>query len=137
MPTTAGYSGTPLAKKLGIKPGMRVIALGAPDDYAALLAPLPEGVVIVDRLEKDAAFVHLFAADRAALDGALGEARDHLVKNGTLWLSWPKKASGVATDLDGNAIRSAGLGGGLVDVKVCAVDATWSGHKFVYRLADR
>lgn len=133
----AGYSGTPLAKKLGIKAGMRVVAMGAPADYASLLAPLPDDVAIRRRLAKEECFIHLFARDRAALRGRLPRAREALAKDGVLWLSWPKKASGVETDLDGAVIRAAGLEVGLVDVKVCAVDQTWSGLKFVYRLKDR
>ncbi len=133
----AGYSGTPLAKKLGIKPGTRVVALGAPDDYAALLAPLPDGAVIRKRLGKEEAFVHLFAPDTAWLDKRLARAHASLASTGMLWISWPKKASGIATDLDGNQVRTRGLATGLVDIKVCAVDETWSGLKFVVRRADR
>ena len=133
----AGYSGTPLAKKLGIKAGMRVVTLRAPDHYPDLVAPLPDGVVLRKRLATDEGFVHLFARNRAVLDQLLPRAHKALAKDGVLWLSWPKKASGVETDLDGGAIRKAGLDSGLVDVKVCAVDETWSGHKFVYRRKDR
>ncbi len=136
-PSTAGYSGTPLAKKLGVKPGTRVAVINAPPDYAELLAPLPEGVILADHLSDNAAFIHLFAIERSVLESHLPDARDALRSDGMLWLSWPKKASGVATDLDGGVIRSLGLDAGLVDVKVCAVDATWSGHKFVYRKKDR
>ena len=136
-PQTAGYSGTPLAKKLGIKPGMRVVALGAPDDYAGLLAPLPDDVVLTNELTADEAFVHLFGKERSVLEAALPAARKALRTDGMVWLSWPKKASGVATDLDGNIVRGLGLDAGLVDIKVCAVDATWSGLKFVYRKKDR
>ncbi len=134
---TAGYSGTPLAKKLGIKPGMRVVALDAPGDYATLLAPLPDDVSLTSTLTDNAAFVHIFCDDRAILEARLPEARDALRSDGILWLSWPKKASGVATNLDGNVVRGLGLEAGLVDIKVCAVDATWSGLKFMYRKKDR
>ena len=133
----AGYSGTPLAKKLGIQAGFRVLALGAPADYADLLAPLPEGVVLSGQLEPDAGFIHFFTKSRETLASELPRLKDALARDGILWLSWPKKSSGVATDLDGNAVRALGLAAGLVDVKVCAVDAIWSGHKFVYRAADR
>lgn len=133
----AGYSGTPLAKKLGIKPGTRVVVLGAPDDYATLLAPLPEGAAIRKRLGGEEDFLHLFAPDLAWLDKRLPRAHTALTKTGMLWISWPKKASGIATDLDGNVVRARGLATGLVDVKVCAVDETWSGLKFVVRRADR
>lgn len=134
---SAGYSKTPLAKKLGIAPGMRVVVLGAPDDYRALLEPLPTGVSLGEHPEREERFIHVFARDRAALERALPRAKPALAKDGTLWLSWPKKASGVATDLDEAVIRAAGLDAGLVDVKICAFDATWSGLKFVYRLKDR
>ncbi|MEM7354340.1 MAG: DUF3052 domain-containing protein [Acidobacteriota bacterium] len=134
---SAGYSGTPLAKKLGIKPGIRVVALGAPPDYAELLAPIPDGASLVDTLSKSAAFVHFFTTERATLETELPQLKAALAADGILWISWPKKAAKVKTDLDGNVVRQLGLAIGLVDVKVCAVDATWSGLKFVYRLKDR
>ncbi len=134
---TAGYSGTPLAKKLGVKPGDTVVAIGAPADYAQLLDPMPEGAEIVGELPASASFVHVFATERAALEAELPRLAAALEKDGILWISWPKKAAKVETDLDGNVVRGLGLGAGLVDVKVCAVDATWSGLKFVYRLKDR
>ena len=133
----AGYSGTPLAKKLGIKPGMRVVALGAPADYPALLDPIPEGATVNDELEVDASFVHFFTTERAVLEAELPRLEDALAPDGILWISWPKKAARIDTDLDGNVVRQLGLDAGLVDVKVCAVDATWSGLRFVYRLKDR
>lgn len=134
---TVGYSGTPLAQKLGIKAGMRVVTLDAPSDYPTLLAPMPDEVQLTCILTDDAAFIHAFATDRAALEAQLPAARDALRADGILWLSWPKKASGVATDLDGNVVRALGLAAGLVDTKVCAIDATWSGLKFMYRKKDR
>lgn len=140
----AGYSKTPLAKKLGIKPGITVHVVNPPDGYAELVAPLPDGAAIqtseATDLPADVQFVHLFAANRDVLDRDLPGAKDALAKNATLWISWPKKAAkklGVETDLDGGQIRQAGLETRLVDVKVCAVDEIWSGHKFVYRLVDR
>ncbi len=133
----AGYSKRPLPAKLGLKPGTRASLLGAPADYEDRLAPLPEGVVLVGELSGEASFIQLFARDMAALERDLPRARDALAHDGMLWISWPKKASGVPTDLDGNRVRAAGLDAGLVDVKVCAVDETWSGLKFVYRRADR
>ena len=134
---TAGYSGTPLARKLGLRPGMRVAALGAPADYPALLEPIPEGATVVDELEADAPFIHFFTTERAALEAELPRLNDALASDGMLWISWPKKAAKVETDVDENVVRRAGLAAGLVDVKICAVDATWSGLKFVYRLKDR
>lgn len=132
----AGYSGTPLPKKLGIKSGHRVAFIHAPDGFRDTLGPLPEGVERVDA-DGPADVVVFFTkrADelRAAFRG-LG-ARVHPA--GMLWISWPRKPSGVAADLTEDVIRAIGLEAGMVDVKVCAVDDVWSGLKFVYRLADR
>jgi hypothetical protein len=136
-PATAGYSGTPLPKKLGIREGDALGLIGAPPDYLDMLGPLPEGVRVEPRLGARMRFVHFFARDRVALARELGNAKRALADDGMLWISWPKKTSGVRTDLDENVVRKAGLAAGLVDVKVCAVDETWSGLKFVYRLADR
>ena len=133
----AGYSGTPLAKKLGIKPGTRVVALGAPADYRELLDPIPEGAEIVADLGEGEAFVHFFTIERTVLEAEIAKLKAALAPAGILWISWPKKAARVETDLDGNVVRGTGLDAGLVDVKVCAVDETWSGLKFVYRLKDR
>lgn len=133
----AGHSGTPLAKKLDIKPGMTVVALGAPADYPELLEPMPDGAGIASELPAAASFVHFFTTERAMLEAELPRLKAALEKDGILWVSWPKKAAEVETDLDGNVVRGLGLDAGLVDVKVCAVDATWSGLKFVYRLKDR
>ncbi len=133
----AGYSGTPLARKLGIQPGTRVLAIGAPKDYPALLDPIPEGATVVRKLEKEAAFIHFFSRRKASLETVLPQLEAALLPDGILWISWPKKAAKVETDLDGNVVRQLGLDAGLVDVKVCAVDDTWSGLKFVYRLKDR
>lgn len=135
--SNAGYSGTPLAKKLGIKPGMTVIAINAPDNYAELLDPLPDGVTITDEVTDDAAFIHLFCANRADLETAFPSLKAALAKDGMLWVSWYKKASKIATDLTEDGVRDVALPGGLVDVKVAAVDAKWSGLKLVYRKADR
>lgn len=133
----AGYSGTPLARKLGIKPQTAVVALDAPEGYGDLLAPLPEGVTISDQLSGEAAFIHLFARHQTTLDTQLPAAVAALRRDGMLWISWPKKASGLETDVDREAVRARGLAAGLVDTKVCAVDETWSGLRFVYRLTDR
>ena len=133
----AGYSGTPLPKKLGIKPGHRVAFVHAPDGFRDTLGELPERVEMADDDDAPADVVVFFTkrADelRAAFRG-LG-ARVHPA--GMLWISWPKKSSGVATDLTEDVIRVIGLEAGMVDVKVCAIDAVWSGLRFVYRLADR
>jgi hypothetical protein len=134
---TTGYSGRPLAKKMGIKESTRVVALQAPEGYPGLLEPLPEGVTILSDLPAQASFIHFFSSDRADLEARFPRLKTALDKNGTLWISWPKKASGAPTDLTGDVVRQVGLANGLVDVKVCAVDETWSGLKFVYRLEDR
>lgn len=133
----AGYSGTPLAKKLGVRAGTEVTTIDAPSHYLELLSPLPEGVSFQDCLSVGASFVHVFATERARLGKYLSAIRKLLARDGTVWVSWPKKAAKVPTDLDGNVVRELGLGVGLVDVKVCAVDEVWSGLKFVFRLADR
>lgn len=133
----AGYSGTPLVKKLGIKPGMRICIDGAPPGYEETLGPLPDGTTSVRTMRAPLDLVHLFAKDRRRLEQRFGRAMRAIAKDGMVWVSWPKKASGVHTDLDGGTVRAHGLGCGLVDVKVCAIDGTWSGLKFVYRRVDR
>ncbi len=129
----AGYSSRTLVEKLGIGPGTRVVLLGGPPGYAALLGRLPPGARIVTRLPARARFVHLFARLRIELAAALPRADRALADDGTLWVSWPKKASGLPTDLTEDAVRGAALPLGLVDVKVCAVDEVWSGLKLVRR----
>ena len=133
----AGYSTRPLSDKLGIKPGTPIIALGAPSGYSALLGKLPDGVTIQPRLTTGAAFIHHFSRRRDDLASDFPRLARALADNGTLWISWPKKASGVVTDLNENIIRQIGLAGGLVDVKVCAIDEVWSGLKFVRRRENR
>lgn len=129
----AGYSGTPLVKKLGIQPGHVVALYGAPDHYLALLGELPPGVTIRAGGKGAAPFAHFFTASRAALAKALPMLAKVVFPDGMLWISWPKRSSPLAGDLDENGIRERVLPSGLVDVKVCAVDADWSGHKFVWR----
>ena len=136
-PTSAGYSGTPLVKKLGIKEGFRMRVLNAPAGYHDLLGPLPDGCRDADADERGVEFSHVFAITASELRTGLEAARAAMSTDGMVWLSWPKKASGVPTELDGNVVREMGLESGLVDVKVCAVDETWSGLKFVIRVADR
>jgi hypothetical protein len=133
MPKSAGYSGTPLLGKLGIVPGTTVVAVGAPKHYAELLGPLPLGAKITKRMPKAPAFVHLFTASRATLGTELSTLRAVLERDGVVWVSWPKKSSGVATDITEDTIRQVCLPMGFVDVKVCAVDETWSGLKLVIR----
>jgi hypothetical protein len=135
--TQAGYSGTPLLKKLGIKPGARVLLINAPAGYLAQLGPLPAGVTMLVAPEDGLDFVQLFSRESAEVAAWLPRLKAALAPAGALWISWPKRAARIPTDLSENLIRDMGLREGLVDVKVCAVDDTWSGLKFVYRLKDR
>jgi hypothetical protein len=132
-----GYSGKPLAAKLGIAEGMKVLALSAPADYAAWLAPLPLGARIVSRPSAGLRFVHLFATERAELAAALATYRERLPTDAVLWVSWPKKAAKLPTDISEDTIRELALPLGWVDVKVCAVSEVWSGLKLVVRKALR
>lgn len=135
---SAGYSGTPLLQKLGIKPGHRVALLGAPIPPPGALVVMPPGVVLEHELgEPDLDVVVLFAVERAGLAGRFQAAAEHLRSNGGLWVAWPKRASGVPTDLTEDRVREIALAAGLVDNKVCAIDAVWSGLRCVYRLTDR
>jgi hypothetical protein len=134
---TAGYSKRPLADKLGIRPATKIIALGAPPDYATLLGLLPEGTSISTRMARPARFVHQFVRTRSELERVFPAIDAALVDDGTVWISWPKKGSGMATDLTEDVVRAVGLPLGLVDVKVCAVDEVWSGLKFVRRKEKR
>lgn len=131
----AGYSGTPLAKKLGIKPGFRIAAPGAPKNFRELLEPLPENVVFVEDLDVD--LIHFFSKERCELESALPRFLAAMPPDGTIWISWPKKASKVATDITEDVIRDVALPLGLVDVKVCAIDEIWSGLKLVIRKENR
>jgi hypothetical protein len=137
MAKTAGYSGTPLAAKLGFKAGLKVAVLGAPAHYRDLLRPLPDGVDLQSRLSKKLDGIHLFTQRRAKLAQGLPPAIRSIKQDGFIWVSWPKKSSGVATDITEDVIREVALPLGLVDVKVCAVDETWSGLKLVIRKALR
>lgn len=132
----AGYSGTPLATKLGIKAGTRLLVLGAPPGYDRTLA-LPEGVERKRALRGPLDVIQFFTKRRAALEARVPALQAALARDGALWVSWPKKASGVATDVTEDVVREVALAHGLVDVKVCAVDETWSGLKLVVRLRDR
>jgi hypothetical protein len=133
----SGYSGTPLAKKLGIKPGSRLAVSGAPKNYADLLAPLPEGVRFERSLGPGTDIAHVFATQRAKLGAALREALRKMKPDAAIWVSWPKKAAKVHTDITEDTIREIALPMGLVDIKVCAVDETWSGLKLVLRKENR
>ena len=133
----AGYSGTPLIQKIGIKPGHRVILRNHPATFLKDLGRLPEDARTSERLSGAANVIVYFTEKRSALEKDFATLASALVPDGMLWIGWPKKASGKATDLNENIVREIGLERGLVDVKVCAIDETWSGLKFVIRLKDR
>ncbi len=133
--STSGYSKTPLGKKLGIKTGFKVQFVNVPDNYFSLFEDFPTEVDVASQTNLD--FIHYFTDSLATLEADIGDLKTQLGQTGMLWISWPKKASGVPTDLNGNQVRTVGLNAGLVDIKVCAVDATWSGLKFVIPLKDR
>lgn len=132
----AGYSGTPLVKKLGIKEGFNILLVNAPPEFERDL-DLPSGVTVNVKSRKENDFVMLFVKSRRELEQTFTRYSNKLQPAGMLWISWPKKASGVVTDLNENVVRDIGLAKGMVDVKVCAVDDVWSGLKFVFRLKDR
>ena len=134
--STDGYSGTPLPRKLGIAGGSRVLLDGAPDGFD--LGPLPAGVVVRSRVSSAPYDVGvLFCRDRARLAARWPVVHPQVTAAGRLWVAWPKRASGLATDLGDGDVRAYGLAHGRVDLKVCAIDATWSGLAFVVRLVDR
>jgi hypothetical protein len=133
----AGYSKTPLVQKLGIKPGSRLALENPPASLRDDLAPLPERVEFVKGATGPADVVICFVTSERQLRDQFAAQAKRIFPSGLLWISWPKKASGVATDLGENLIRDIGLEAGLVDVKVCAIDDTWSGLKFVVRVKDR
>lgn len=135
--TTAGYSATPLATKLGIKAGTRLTLVRAPDGLESLLSPMPDGVRISRRVGRGADVIVAFHTSRAQLERGFDRLRDGMHDAGGLWIAWPKRASGVATDVTEDVVRELALAKGLVDNKVCAIDATWSGLRVVVRVADR
>ena len=137
MKRAAGYSGTPLIDKLGIKSGYRVSFVGEPSGYRARLGPLPKGVRALGPAARGLDLIHLFARDRARCLAALPRVKSRIKSSGAVWISWPKRSSSLHKDLDENGVREIGLAHGLVDVKVSAIDDDWSGLKFVYRLKDR
>ena len=127
----AGYSGKSVVQKLGIKPGFRIFTAGAPAAYGDLVGQLPADVTMAAGAKAPLDMVHVFATEAAGLAGKLRGYRSAIEPDGMIWVSWPKKASGVATDLTDNLVRETALPFGLVDIKVCAIDDTWSGLKFV------
>src|SRR4051812_15818310 len=132
-----GYSGTPLAKKLGIKEGTRLVVLHAPEGYAGWLEGLPATARIESGWKEPLAAVHLFATKRVVLERDLTRLRTAVEPDGFVWVSWPKKASGMATDITEDVIREVALPMGFVDIKVCAVTDVWSGLKLVVRRSER
>ncbi len=133
----AGYSETPLLKKLGIKEGARVLLVNAAQDFPRELGQLPDGAEFVSASHKKLDLVLVFVKSRAELVKRLIQLRPRLSQNGMIWVAWPKKSSGVETDLSFAAVQEAGLATGIVDTKICAINDVWSGLKFVIRLKDR
>ena len=133
MPTPAGYSGTPLAEKLGLKPSSRVFLLDPPQDYLALVAPLPEGLVFDPTASPNIDIAHIFVTRKEQLETQLAALRRNLRPDCMLWVSWPKKSSKVPTTITEDTIRELALPLGFVDIKVCAVSEVWSGLKLVVR----
>ena len=130
---SAGYSGTPLFKKLGIQPGDRIRTQNAPQNYQELISPVPDQVNVSSRLRTDVDLWHLFETTRSGLESGLEVARERIKTDGMIWVSWPKKSSGVPSEVTEDTIREICLPMGLVDNKVCAIDQIWSGLKLVIR----
>jgi hypothetical protein len=135
--TMAGYSETSLPQKLGIKPGLSVVTINAPTNYRRLLGTIPVGVTFSDRLRSDSSFVHVFIKKRSELEKRLSDLREKITDTGTVWVSWPKRSSGVLSDVTEDVVRAVALPLGFVDVKVCAIDETWSGLKLMVRRINR
>lgn len=133
----AGYSGTPLQKKLGIRPGDCILVIDEPKDYWDWISPLPEGVTTKPKGGQSVEFAHLFVKEKKVYVKEVMRLKKMLKPDGMIWISWPKKASKVVTDMDENVIRDFALKNGLVDIKVCAVDEIWSGLKLVIPVKDR
>jgi len=133
----AGYSGTPLPQKLGIKPGLTVVTINAPVKYRRLLGKIPDGVTFSHRLIPGSNFVHFFTSRRGELQKKMSILREKIADDGTVWISWPKKSSGISTDVTEDVVREIALPLGFVDIKVCAVDETWSGLKLMIRRENR
>jgi hypothetical protein len=133
----AGYSGTPLARKLGIKAGTVLHPVNAPADYAALLDPLPDQVTVAASVAREIDLVHLFTRKRSDLIELLNTYKSKIKQNGAIWVSWPKKASGIRSEITEDTVREIALPLGLVDIKVCAIDDVWSGLKLVIRKESR
>ncbi|MHB8778666.1 MAG: DUF3052 domain-containing protein [Anaerolineales bacterium] len=136
MPDT-GYSGTPLAKKLVLKPLLKLLTINAPQEYKSWLGDLPEGASLVTKARKPIEAAHVFTTENAFLDATLSRLRNELKQDGFIWVSWPKKTSKVPTDITEDIIREIALPLGFVDIKVCAVSEVWSGLKLVIRKSER
>lgn len=133
----AGYSKRSLVEKLGIRPGDKVHLSNSPPDYIKTLGSLPDKAVLAKTLQAPCDFIQFFTREKDELEAEFPRLKKNLSKDGMLWISWPKGASKIKTDVNESVAREVGLKNGLVDVKVCAVDDVWSGLKFVYRLKDR
>ena len=134
---TAGYSGTPLAKKLGIKDGTRVLVIDPPANYLELIAPLPAGASVTDKPTKELDFIHFFTNSRDGLAAGLNQYKKLIKQDGAIWVSWYKKAAKLPTEITEDVVRDVALPLVLVDIKVCAVDEKWSGLKLVIRRENR
>jgi hypothetical protein len=133
----AGYAGTPLPQKLGIKPGLTLITINAPTNYRRLLGTISEDLTFSDRLKVGSSFVHVFITKRSELAKRLSVLRQKIVDTGTVWVSWPKRSAGKPTDVTESVVRAVALPLGFIDVKVCAIDETWSGLKLMVRRENR
>lgn len=133
----AGYSDTPLMKKLGIKENFAVGVVNSPANLPQLLGDLPANASLESRLKKGMNVILIFVTQERVLRRVFRGAKDKIVGNGMIWVAWPKKSSKMTTDLTFDVVQQLGLDEGLVDVKICAIDDVWSGLKFVYRLKDR
>jgi len=133
----AGYSGTPLSTKLGIRPPMTLVSIDAPKEYRTWVGEVPKGVTIVSKSAQPLRAVHVFATKKAVLERHLADLRKRLEQTGFVWVSWPKKASKVETDITEDTVREIALPLGFVDIKVCAVSDVWSGLKLVIRKNER
>ncbi len=134
---TAGYSGTPLAQKLGIKDGFDILTINAPDNYRELLGPIPDTITLSDKIHWDVDLIHLFTNSREELFFRLAECVRTIKQDGSIWVSWYKKAAKLPTEITEDIVREAAFPLGLVDIKVCAVDNKWSGLKLVIRKENR
>jgi len=137
MKKTAGYSGTPLAKKLGIKDGFLISVFNAPKKYSTFFIELPSDLNFIENTKVKKNFIHYFALCSKQLENDILFLKNEILNDGMIWVSWPKKSSEISTDLSRDKIREIGLKNGLVDVKICAIDDTWSGLKFVIPVKNR